>query len=65
MMIEGGVGVPDYQCRQIMGERYLRVDPVLPTYIDIDNVDQIPLCEEVGQVADLRAAVEWLGRNYQ
>ena len=65
MMIEGGVGVPDYQCRQIMGERYLRVDPVLPTYIDIDNVDQIPLCEEIGQVADLRAAVEWLGRYYQ
>jgi patatin-like phospholipase/acyl hydrolase len=65
MMIEGGVGVPDYQCRQIMGERYLRVDPVLPTYVDIDNVDQIPLCEELGQVTDLRAAVQWLGRYYQ
>jgi len=65
IMIEGGVGVADFQCRQILGERYLRIDPVLPVDVGVDDVNQIPLLQEVGQLEDLRSAGQWLRRYYE
>jgi len=65
IMIEGGVGVADFQCRQILGEHYLRIDPVLPVDVGVDDVDQIPLLQEVGQLEDLRSAGQWLRRYYE
>jgi patatin-like phospholipase/acyl hydrolase len=65
IMLEGGVGVADYQCKQILGERYLRIDPMLPTSVGIDRLDEIPIFQEIGQLEDLRAAIGWLRRYYE
>ena len=65
IMIEGGNGVADFQCRQILGERYLRIDPVLPVDVGVDDVNQIPLLHEVGQLEDLRSARQWLRHYYE
>jgi patatin-like phospholipase/acyl hydrolase len=65
IMLEGGVGVADYQCKQILGERYLRIDPALPASVSIDRLDEIPIFEEIGQLEDLRAANGWLKRYYK
>jgi patatin-like phospholipase/acyl hydrolase len=65
IMIEGGVGVADYQCRQILGDRYLRIDPVLPVSMSVDDLEQIPIMQEVGQLEDLRTAIDWLKRHYE
>jgi patatin-like phospholipase/acyl hydrolase len=63
MMIEGGVAVSDYQCRQVLDERYMRVNPILPGPIGLDDVNQIPLLEEIGEIENLLPAVHWL-RSY-
>jgi len=65
IMIEGGVGVADYQCRQILGDRYLRIDPVLPISMGMDDLAQIPIMQELGQLEDLRTAIDWLKRHYE
>ncbi len=65
IVIEGGVGLADYQCRQILGDRYLRIDPVLPVSMSMDNLEQIPIMQEVGQLEDLHTAIDWLKRYYK
>jgi patatin-like phospholipase/acyl hydrolase len=65
IMLEGGIGVVDYQCQQILGERYLRIDPVLPVSMGMDDLAQIPIMQEVGQLEDLRTAIGWLKRHYE
>jgi len=65
MTIEGGVGVADYQCRQMLGRRYLRINPVLPGSVGLDDLSQIPVLQEIGQLEDLRTATRWLKRYYE
>jgi patatin-like phospholipase/acyl hydrolase len=65
IMIEGGVGLADYQCRQLLGERYLRIDPVLPASVGIDRLDEIPIFQEIGQLENLRIPIGWLNRYYE
>lgn len=64
MMIEGGVGLAEYQCRQMLGERFLRINPALPGSVGLDDVSQIPLLQEIGQLADLGPALGWLKHYY-
>jgi patatin-like phospholipase/acyl hydrolase len=65
LMIEGGVGLADYQCRQILGARYLRINPVLPTPMGMDQVKQIPALQSLAESEDLRVAIGWLKRYYK
>jgi hypothetical protein len=65
LMIEGNVGLADYQCRQILGKRYLRMNPILPKPIGMDQVSQIPLLKEVAEKVNLDDAIRWLKRYYK
>lgn len=65
LMIEGNVGLADYQCRQVLGERYLRINPILPKPVGLDQVDQVPLLKEVAEKENLDTAVGWLKRYYK
>ena len=38
LMLEGSTSLADYQCRQILGPRYFRLDPRLPEPIEMDEV---------------------------
>jgi len=64
LVLEGSAGLADYQCQQLLGEHYLRVNPVLPVRIDMDRVDQIPVMIEVASQFDLRAAFDWLEKYF-
>ena len=65
LMLEGSMGLADYQCRQLMGSYYIRVNPVLPIEIGLDGVDQIPLMKNLAYQFDLSAAVAWLKRYFR
>jgi patatin-like phospholipase/acyl hydrolase len=65
LTMEGNVGLPNYQCKQILGERYLRIDPILPKPIGMERIDQIPLLKEVAEEENLDDAIEWLKRYYK
>ena len=64
VMLEGGAGLADYQCRQLLDKSYLRVNPMLPIPIGMDKVDQIPLLIEIAEMFDINPASEWIREYY-
>lgn len=62
IMLEGSVGVADYECRQLLGEGYFRLDPVFAggEVIDDDAVDRIDELIKLGRAVDLSATIKWL-----
>lgn len=64
LMLEGGAGLADYQSRQILGQRYMRINPVLPVPIDLDGVDQIPLLQDIANQVDIQPTVDWLKLHF-
>jgi patatin-like phospholipase/acyl hydrolase len=64
LMLEGGAGLADYQSRQILDERYMRVNPVLPVPIDLDGVEQIPLLQDIANQVDIEPTLEWLNMHF-
>jgi patatin-like phospholipase/acyl hydrolase len=64
LMLEGSVGLADYQCRQVLGPRYLRLNPILPLEVPLDGVNQIPLLKEIAVNADISQAVAFVKKYY-
>lgn len=60
IMMDGVAGVADFQCRQILGERYLRLDVVLPRPIGLDDIDAIGDLEDLATTADIDVAAKWI-----
>jgi len=60
IMIDGVMGVADFQCTQLLGSRYHRLDPWLPEAIDLDDVDKAERIVEIAESIDIRATVRWL-----
>jgi hypothetical protein len=65
ILLEGGVGLADYQCKQILGKYYLRLDPILPVPVELDKVDGIPILQTVAWQYDLAKATAWLKRYFK
>jgi patatin-like phospholipase/acyl hydrolase len=65
LMLEGSVGLADYQCRQVLGRHYQRVNPVLPMEIGLDGVEQIGLMKTLASQFDLQDAFRWLKRYFR
>lgn len=68
-MLDGTAGIADYQCKQILGDRYHRLAPVFPPNISIpmDAVDRIPYMIEFAESSkrvNLTATVKWLKRYW-
>ncbi|KAL6049855.1 putative sporulation hydrolase CotR [Balamuthia mandrillaris] len=51
-------------CRELLGERYYRFNPVLETEIALDNPLAIPELVETAKKLDLSALVEWIGEQF-
>lgn len=64
LMLEGGIGLADYQCEQLLGKRYLRVNPILPHSISMDDVGSISELEVIAQSFNLSGTIFWLKRYF-
>jgi len=64
IVFEGGSGIADYECRQILGRRYHRLNPVLGSAIPLDSVHSCPELERVAADADLGPTLAWLDRCF-
>lgn len=60
IMLDGSSGVADYQCRQILGPRYHRLNPLLPERINLDAVRKIPRLREIAERVVLEPTLDWL-----
>jgi uncharacterized protein len=64
LLMDSGAGLADYQCRQVLGSRYLRLNPVLPEPVGLDRVNRISLLKRIGYQYDLSAAHTWIERCF-
>ncbi|MBP7829844.1 MAG: patatin-like phospholipase family protein [Kiritimatiellae bacterium] len=64
---EGLTGVADYQCRQMLAERYHRLAPVFPAgeRFPLDGVKRIPDLVAFAGGVDLSSAIAWLRRAWE
>ena len=63
---DGVAGISDYQARQLLGDRYHRMQIVFDPSetIPLDAVDKIPRMDEIAKAADLNAVVTWLQEQW-
>jgi patatin-like phospholipase/acyl hydrolase len=64
VMLEGGMGVADYECARLLGENYFRLAPVLPSPIPLDSTPNIPSLIEYANQVDITDAVAWLKAKF-
>jgi uncharacterized protein len=64
MMIEGMIGVADYECARLLKDKYFRLGPVLPAPVPLDCADKIPSLIAYAQGVDITEAVKWLKSNF-
>lgn len=58
---DAGVGMVDYQCRQLLGERYHRLNPWLDGEpIQLDDADALPKLKRAADAAELGPTIDWL-----
>ncbi len=60
IVLDGVSGVADYECRQLLGRRYHRLNPLLPERIDLDDVGKIPRLKEIAARVMLEPTLDWL-----
>ncbi len=60
LLEEGSSSLSDFQCQRLLGERYFRLDPLLPDTIRLDDLSQIPRLKELAKEMDLTAVLDWL-----
>jgi patatin-like phospholipase/acyl hydrolase len=62
IMLDGVASIADYQCKQLLTERYHRLAPVFPpgVIIDMDEVQRIPEMLTFARNVDLTGTVEWI-----
>ena len=65
VMMDGGVGVADFQCAQLLGNRYCRLEPIFPAgkSFPMDDVSKIVDLMDLAQSFDLTGAVAWLNSS--
>jgi patatin-like phospholipase/acyl hydrolase len=66
LMLDGISGIADYQCDQMLRERYHRLAPIFPPDVSIpmDGVKKIPYMVQFAEDLDLRPTVRWLKRHW-
>jgi patatin-like phospholipase/acyl hydrolase len=63
MIFEVSIGLADYQCRQFLGERYHRLNPILKEPIDLDDGAQVYRLNQLAGRIDLKETITWLKRH--
>jgi uncharacterized protein len=66
ILIDGVMGVADYQCQRLLGDsRYRRLAPNVSRDIAIDAVSKIPDLIQYANAVDIGPEIEWLSANYK
>ena len=66
IMMDGVMGVADYQCRQFLGPRYHRLAPAFPPGrgIALDDIRRIPELIRFAESIDLTDTLRWLDHTW-
>ncbi len=67
ILMDGVVGIPDYQCRQLLGDQnYYRVNPILPPdqNFEMDDASQRDALVAFAEKIDISDLVSWLENTW-
>jgi len=64
LISDGSVGLPDYQCGQLLGRRYFRMNPVYKEYIAIDDPNGIDALIAMADGVELDSCIAWVRANW-
>jgi hypothetical protein len=64
LMIDGTMGVADYQCARLLGNHYHRLAPPLEEPIALDAKDKTDELIAIAQAVELGPAIDWLQNNF-
>ena len=60
IVLGGSVGLADYQCKQFLCDRYLRVNPKTQDNIGLDDVRRIDDLIQLADGVDLTTTIDWI-----
>jgi len=65
-MLDGASGIADYQCHQMLRDRYHRLAPVFPPEVSIpmDDVEKIPYMVEFAETLNLNKTIAWMKKHW-
>ena len=64
LVMSGMAGVGDYQCQQLLGENYRRVDPILPYDIDLDGWRKMDQLVELAEMVPVEPLEIWVRERF-
>ena len=66
ILMDGVSGISDYQTRQILDDRYHRLQTNFPPdeSITLDSVKKIPRMDEIGKAHDLSKTRDWIAKYW-
>jgi len=64
VMFDGMLGVPDYQCSQLLNGNYRRLDCVLPDPIDLADVDRLDDLIAIADAIDISPTLAWIDSKW-
>jgi len=64
LLMDGMAGISDYQCKQLLGERYARLQVALDEPIELDDPNQIHLMDRIASQHHLGEMTEWLQEHW-
>jgi patatin-like phospholipase/acyl hydrolase len=64
MVMDGGSEVADYQCRQILGDQYFRIQPQLPQPIGMDEWQSVDELIDIADSIDLDPMLNWMKKSF-
>lgn len=64
IMMDGVSGVADFQCKQILGPRYLRMDVLFDRDISLDKVEEMPYLVQLADREEINETKKWFGKYY-
>jgi len=66
LMMDGVMGIADFQCRQLLGARYHRLAPTFPagTTVPLDDVKRLPYLAQFAEDLHLAATTTWIQQNW-
>ncbi|HOM17360.1 MAG TPA: patatin-like phospholipase family protein [Thermoguttaceae bacterium] len=66
LMLDGVTGIADYQCRQLLNERYHRLTPVFPPgrKFEMDDVDKIDQMRQFAETYPIEETIRWITERW-
>lgn len=67
LMLDGNVGIADFQCAQLLNERYMRFSPVLPARlnVELDGVHRVEDLYTFARTVSIEPLVEWIQTTWR